>query len=269
MNKRLQLSSLILKKAKELGADLAGITGVEELKDCPSFTVASKIPHAEEVGPTECKLDLKTGEVAWPEEGKGVIVIALSHPEDKPELDWWLGKKSPPGNKILINVINELSTWLESKYQIKTYHMPYHIENGGIFLKDAAVMAGLGCIGRNNLLITPEYGPRVRLRAMVTNMKLISTGPISFDPCSDCKGYCLDQCPTGAFDKIIYQKEEVGQKILPGRIGNYSRLKCNKQMKAEIDLQNENEIVFSESDGEMYHPVKHCRNCEFSCPIGQ
>jgi epoxyqueuosine reductase len=37
--------------------------------------------------------------------------------------------------------------------------LPYKVEEGGMFLKDAATLAGLGIIGKNNLLITPEFEP--------------------------------------------------------------------------------------------------------------
>jgi len=269
MTNRGQLSSSILNKAKELGADLVGITSVEALRGCPSFSAASKIPDAEKVGPKERKLDLGPGQVAWSEAGKSVIIVAVSHPEEKPELDWWYAKYSPSGNQQLIRIIKELIVWLENEHHVKTYHMPYYTEDGGIFLKDVAVMAGLGCIGRNNLFVSPEYGPRVRLRAMICDVELTSTGPIAFDPCSGCQGYCLNKCPKEAFDKIIYTKEDLGQETLPGRIGNYSRSKCHDQMNLERNSEEKNERVLYSPSGEMLHPVKHCRICEFSCPIGK
>ncbi|MBC8492582.1 MAG: hypothetical protein H8D43_02260 [Chloroflexi bacterium] len=33
---------------------------------------------------------------------------------------------------------------------------PYRVEQGRILLKDAAVLAGLGVMGKNNLVITPQ-----------------------------------------------------------------------------------------------------------------
>ncbi len=38
--------------------------------------------------------------------------------------------------------------------------------DGGIYLKGAACLAGIGVMGRNNLVIVPGYGPGVRFRAI-------------------------------------------------------------------------------------------------------
>jgi epoxyqueuosine reductase len=113
-------------------------------------------------------------------------------------LDWWDGLEGTPGNRILIQINNELSHWVEEKLDIKTHKLPYHVEKGGIFLKDSAVMAGLGCMGKNNLLVTPEFGPRIRLRAMVLEAEVEPTGPVQFDPCDGCKEPCRHACPQKA-----------------------------------------------------------------------
>jgi epoxyqueuosine reductase len=61
----------------------------------------------------------------------------------------------------------------------------------------AAVLAGLGVLGRNNLLITPQYGPRVRLVTLVTNAPLKPDSQIEFYPCKNCY-ICIRACPAGA-----------------------------------------------------------------------
>ncbi|MBS4023513.1 MAG: hypothetical protein KGZ79_14015 [Dethiobacter sp.] len=45
--------------------------------------------------------------------------------------------------------------------------------SGDLSLKHLAVAAGLGKIGRNGLLLTKQFGPRVRLAAVVTDAELI------------------------------------------------------------------------------------------------
>jgi len=89
---------------------------------------------------------------------------------------------------------------------VPTWPLPYHIENGGIYLKDAAVLAGLGTIGRNNLLITPEFGPRVRLRALLAGVDLPPTGPAGFDPCEGCPAPCLTDCLGGPSSRMGMRK---------------------------------------------------------------
>ena len=186
----------IIEKAGEFGADLAGIANVEKLKNSPPHLIYGKLDEYNTVGdkPPE---ELKRGEIAWPQNAKSAIIIAVEHPKDKPELDWWKAghKGGTPGNRILISINNRLVEWLQNEKKIKATPLAYHIEHKGIFLKDTAAIAGLGCIGKNNILITPQYGPRVRLRAILTDEMLPSTGPIKFDPCTECDMPCRDNCP--------------------------------------------------------------------------
>jgi epoxyqueuosine reductase len=66
-----------------------------------------------------------------------------------------------------------------------------------------AIDAGLGQLGRNGLLVTPEYGPRVRLCKVFTDLPLRSDGPIDFgltEFCRDCS-LCADACEVEAIPK--------------------------------------------------------------------
>jgi len=59
-----------------------------------------------------------------------------------------------------------------------------------------AIDAGLGQLGRNGLLITPEYGARVRLCKVFTDLPLEPDRPIDFgltDTCRTCRK-CADAC---------------------------------------------------------------------------
>jgi len=63
-----------------------------------------------------------------------------------------------------------------------------------------AIDAGLGELGRNGLLITPEFGPRVRLCKVITDLPLKTTKPIDFGVtrfCEKCKK-CAEYCPSQA-----------------------------------------------------------------------
>jgi reductive dehalogenase len=60
-----------------------------------------------------------------------------------------------------------------------------------------AIDAGLGELGRQGQLITPEFGPRVRISKIFTDLPLVSDEPIEFgvwDFCRSC-GKCATHCP--------------------------------------------------------------------------
>ncbi len=66
--------------------------------------------------------------------------------------------------------------------------------------KEAAVRAGLGRIGRNSLLITPEYGTRVVIILIATDIEIQKQAfdeTLTAPACVDC-GRCAAACPSGA-----------------------------------------------------------------------
>jgi len=81
-----------------------------------------------------------------------------------------------------------------------------------------AMQAGLGQLGRNGLLITPQYGPRVRLSVVLTDLPLVADKPIDFgvtEFCTACKK-CAQMCPSGS---ILHGERTVE----PNNISNASR----------------------------------------------
>jgi epoxyqueuosine reductase len=221
------LSGIIIKKALSIGASLVGIASVDSIRNSPSHQNSS--------------------EDRWPSQAKSVVVLALKHDTTEPSLDWWDGNHGTAGNRMLISITRQLKRWLRKKYRITATDVPYYIHKGGIFLKDSAVCAGLGIIGKNNLLITPEYGPRVRLRALFVNVQLDSTYIHNdFKPCENCDMPCRKACPQEAF-----------------RSNSYDRSLCLKQME-----KDEIESAISKDTGTMYYSdvmIKYCRACELAC----
>ena len=63
-----------------------------------------------------------------------------------------------------------------------------------------AIKAGLGEYGRHGLLITREFGPRVRLGKIFTDLPLAHDRPVRFgvqEMCEVCRA-CTDACPAQA-----------------------------------------------------------------------
>jgi epoxyqueuosine reductase QueG len=77
---------------------------------------------------------------------------------------------------------------------------------GTISHKIAANLAGLGWIGKNCLLITPEYGPRVRLATVLTDAPLKTGKPIT-NRCEECSR-CIEICPISAFTGVSFDPAE-------------------------------------------------------------
>jgi reductive dehalogenase len=81
-----------------------------------------------------------------------------------------------------------------------------------------AVDAGLGQLGRMGLLVTPKYGPRVRLAKVITDMPLVPDSPINFgvtEFCDSCM-LCADHCPSGAITKGPFTWEGKSPSNNPG-----------------------------------------------------
>ncbi|NCB41243.1 MAG: epoxyqueuosine reductase [Clostridia bacterium] len=69
--------------------------------------------------------------------------------------------------------------------------------------KTVAIHAGLGWIGKSNLLITPQYGGAVRLSTILTDAPLKPTSHIFQCLCGDCR-ICVDACPAQAIKGSVW-----------------------------------------------------------------
>ncbi len=69
--------------------------------------------------------------------------------------------------------------------------------------RHAAYLAGLGTFGVNNVLLTPEYGPRVRLGSVFTAAELPPDPLMAEDLCTRCMR-CVRMCPARALDERDY-----------------------------------------------------------------
>jgi epoxyqueuosine reductase len=63
--------------------------------------------------------------------------------------------------------------------------------------KTVATRAGLGWIGKSNLLVTRRYGPAVRLTTVLTDAPITTGKPINKSLCDHCI-HCVDACPAHA-----------------------------------------------------------------------
>ncbi|NHJ20712.1 MAG: reductive dehalogenase [Candidatus Lokiarchaeota archaeon] len=118
-----------------------------------------------------------------------------------------------------------------------------------------AIDAGLGALGRNGLLLTPEYGPRVRICKVFTDMPLITDDiNLSFiekvkEVCRTCYK-CADACETGAITK------EIDPTFEPASISNNS---CVRKYYVDVEKCFD---FWIENSGD-------CGNCIAACPFSK
>ena len=226
----------ILKRAGSLDQIRAGVCPLNGLLSSASYRIYRTLGWDE---------DDDSGtrvEPEFPAQARSVLVLALSHPVKQASLDWW-ERGNTEGNRRLIQAIDELKDWLADEMGLWSEPLPYYPEKGGLFLKETAALAGVGVIGRNNLFLTPTYGARVRLRALLLDVEAPeAVPPQGFDPCADCLAPCLEACPQGALSQ-----------------DGYSRDRCLVQMNLDRRAAGLGQ------PGAVSGPVKYCRRCEHAC----
>ena len=152
-------SNAIKQKTKSLGADLVGIADGAVMDQNPPDPANPR-------GPSDItEID-----------GGRVIVLAKRISFATSRLPAWNDQHKFYGDELLISALEELALdlvfWLEDN-GVPGLLVPYHHVDPTKFLKGkdtqathpisathAAVEAGLGTLGLNHQLITPEYGPR-------------------------------------------------------------------------------------------------------------
>ncbi len=72
--------------------------------------------------------------------------------------------------------------------------------------RHAAFLAGLGAFGINNMLLTEQFGPRVRFGSVLTTAPLPSDPLFREDLCTRCMT-CVATCPAGALSGRNYPEE--------------------------------------------------------------
>lgn len=159
-------------------------------------------------------------------------------------------------------------------------------------ISKAALAAGLGEYGWSNRFLTPEYGPRQMLTAVVTTLELTPDkpydGPQLCDP--EACGICAKLCPTGAISSPC---SGCGKQIsVEGKAQTVAELNANACTVASLGLRKEfhgripvPDLIMNNdpTDEEMaeafkkkplnevfveHYPRSFCERCLVYCPVG-
>ncbi|MED1913787.1 tRNA epoxyqueuosine(34) reductase QueG [Bacillus thuringiensis] len=198
-----QTKQSIIDYAKEIGIDKIGFASAD-----PFTTLKERlIVHREkgyESGFEEHDLEKRTNPELLLDGARSLISIALAYPSKLKN-----PPKSEPGayrgilcraawgtdyHHVLRDKLDKLTRFimeLEPGTRIESM-----VDTGELSDRAVAERAGIGFVGKNCAIITPEFGSWVYLGELVTNLPLPSDQPIE-EGCGDCN-ICVDACPTGA-----------------------------------------------------------------------
>lgn len=174
----------VKKVAKIYGADLVGITDYD-----PRWTYRSKFSAR--------KVASKPVEI--PEEVTNVIVVAKKMSYDLIRMSPSATAATAAANGYAEDAVTLLSL---AQYIRSLGYIAIANQNDTTLAIPYALKAGLGEYGRNGVVITKEFGPRVRLGRILTNMPLAHDQPVSFGvekTCEICRR-CANNCPPQAID---------------------------------------------------------------------
>ncbi|MFH0925126.1 MAG: hypothetical protein V1872_05755 [bacterium] len=116
--------------------------------------------------------------------------------------------------------------------------------------KHIAVQAGLGWIGRSNLLVNKKYGSQLRLVSILTDLPLQIDQPV-VDNCGSCQ-VCINLCPAQAIKKEQNDFDHLGcyEKLREfrnkGYVGQYICGICVRVCKGSKDTKEELEKMTNE-----------------------
>jgi epoxyqueuosine reductase len=169
-------------------------------------------------------------------EAKSVIVMGfyyLTHDKKLPEPSGVVGRIVSYGHLGILKKAKMVQNFLQERGYRAVL---------GAHRKEAAVRAGLGTIGKNNLILNERYGAWVAYQSIITDAEVEPDEPFSRDLCEDCD-LCLRACPTTA----LYE---------PGRI---DPRRCITYHLTSNDVAQENWQV-------MDNHILACDVCLEACP---
>ena len=202
----MDLTRELLDMAKAGGASLTGVAPVERFDGAPrGHHPAELLPGAKAVLTFGIRILDRVME--WPDLLQGSSVI----PEDVrvEALRAVFYRRS--GYDIINDRLNQVALSLANHLEDLGYaSLFFPATYGGLPEKmgqlpamlsqrHAAVRAGLGEFGLNNVVVAPRYGPRIRFNSVITTAPLTPSPVLSTKACQGAECHiCVDECPAGA-----------------------------------------------------------------------
>jgi epoxyqueuosine reductase len=142
---------------------------------------------------------------------------------------------------------------------------------GALNHRAAAVAAGMGSYGKSGLLLTREFGPRVRLGSVLTSWEGDFPPPSPLSLCPEGCTACLEACPPGALlGEGRIDKTKCGRTIFQYGLRRVIRF-IGEMM--EGDPQKRRDLLKGFTLREIWQNFMagnyyYCFQCQSVCPIG-
>lgn len=160
---------------------------------------------------------------------------------------------------------------------------------GSPLLKAAAVEAGLGTLGLNLMLLTPEFGPRVYLGGVLTEAEMAPGKPLAGELCLGLEacGRCAAVCPEDAIPRRASREAPLGEyrgldAAACARSSQPLGPRRFKEHLAQVLLQREEpqamwSLIGSRLTGALWQEMlmikegafTGCSACVAACPVGE
>ena len=202
--------------ARSLGAEIYGVAKAEAFKEFPQKPQPSKfIPDAKSVVIIGMPFTVEHyASVAKPE----LAEVFRSGAEYAARTEKDIGRP-PAGTERFyigdeqavlsheVSLIGYKIAWkLHREGYQAFYFAPFRQEprfrTASFYFTPAMYLAGMGQMGFNCSLLTPEYGPRIFVTTIITNKELPAgqpVGPRYYEDCKSCLE-CVKRCPSRALD---------------------------------------------------------------------
>ncbi|VBB48226.1 Epoxyqueuosine reductase [uncultured Paludibacter sp.] len=199
------LTDFIKKQALEIGFDACGVAKAEFLEeDLLFFNSWLKNGFQAEMSYLERNLEKRFNPQIMVEECKSIVVVMLNYyPAEIQNIHQPKIAKYAYSKTDYHTVIKEKLRELENKIIENFGENCFNSKQQHLFVDSAPVLerrwgekAGLGWIGRNKMLIHPDFGSHFFLGELFINEELEYDSPIK-NRCGTCRK-CLDACPTNA-----------------------------------------------------------------------
>ncbi|MBO7263909.1 MAG: tRNA epoxyqueuosine(34) reductase QueG [Alistipes sp.] len=242
---------LITNTAKEVGFDIVGVVPAMPLEEeSQRFGVWLSEGHHSTLSYLERNVEKRFDASRLVEGAKSVVVCGVAYLSEYsrgyPE-GWRTKIASYALNRDYHLTIKEMLSALAERLKAHYPQLRFRVftDSAPLAEKSYARRAGLGWIGRNSLLVTPEYGSMLLLGELVIDEVVDEyDSPKEYIGCGECRR-CVEACPNGA--------------ILEGRYIDTRRcIACRT-----IEPMAEGESV--DLDGWIFG----CDACQSVCPYNQ